>query len=65
MLVLSRKVGERIYLYPKKGTEKMTVEEFFAGGDICIEITSIKTSEASIGIDASLNLDIVREEIHE
>jgi sRNA-binding carbon storage regulator CsrA len=63
MLVLTRKVGERIYISPKEGTEKMTVEEFFAGGDICIEVTSIKTSEAGIGIDASLNLNIAREEI--
>jgi len=63
MLVLSRMVGERLYIYPKEGTEKMTVEEFFAGGDICIEITSIKNSEAGIGIEASLNLNIVREEI--
>lgn len=63
MLKLSRKVGQKIYIYPKEGTENMTVEEFFAGGQICIELFHLKGTSASIGFDATDNLLIVREEL--
>lgn len=63
MLKLSRKIGQRIYVYPKEGTEKMTVEEFFAGGQVCIELSELRGTQASISIDATDNLDIVREEL--
>lgn len=63
MLKLSRKVGARIYIYPKEGTESMTVEEFFAGGKICVELSKLKSCQASIGLEANDNLLIVREEL--
>jgi sRNA-binding carbon storage regulator CsrA len=63
MLKLDRKVGQKIYLYPIEGTEHMTVEEFFAGGQICIQLSQIKGIQASIGIDATNNLVVLREEI--
>jgi sRNA-binding carbon storage regulator CsrA len=63
MLKLTRKVGEKIYIFPKEGTEQMTVEEFFAGGQICIELSKLRGTQASIGVDATENLDIVREEL--
>lgn len=63
MLKLSRKIGERIYVYPKEGTENMTVEEFFAGGQISIELSEVKGKQAWITIDADDKLVIVREEI--
>lgn len=63
MLRLTRKVGEKIYIFPKDGTEKMTVEEFFAGGQICIELSWLKGTHASIGVDATENLSIAREEL--
>jgi sRNA-binding carbon storage regulator CsrA len=63
MLKLERKVGEQIYIYPKEGTEHMTVEEFFAGGQICVELSKVRGSKAQIGIDANENLEILREEL--
>ena len=63
MLKLSRKVGQRIYVYPKEGTEDMTVGEFFAGGQVCIELSELKGTSAKIGIDATENLTITREEL--
>lgn len=63
MLKLSRKVGQRIYVYPKEGTESMTVEEFFAGGQVCIELAEMRGTQATISIDATDNLIIVREEL--
>lgn len=65
MLKLSRKVGGRIYIYPKDGTENMTVKEFFAGGMVCVELAGLKSSQASIGIDANENVVIIREELLE
>lgn len=63
MLKLSRKVGQRIYVYPKEGTENMTVEEFFAAGQVCIELSEMRGTQATISIDATDNLIIVREEL--
>lgn len=63
MLKLTRKVGQRIYVYPKEGTENMTVGEFFAGGQVCIELSALRGNQASISIDATKNLEIVREEL--
>lgn len=63
MLKLSRKVGQRIYVYPKEGTENMTVEEFFAGGQVCIELSELRGTQACISIDATENLEIIREEL--
>jgi sRNA-binding carbon storage regulator CsrA len=41
----------------------MTVEEFFAGGQICVELSKVRGSKAQIGIDANENLEILREEL--
>jgi sRNA-binding carbon storage regulator CsrA len=63
MLKLDRKVGQKIYLYPIEGTEGMTVEEFFAGGQICITLGEIRGKKAYISVDANENIGIVREEL--
>ena len=41
----------------------MTVEDFFAGGKVCIELSELKSCQASIGIEANENLLIIREEL--
>lgn len=49
MLVLSRKVDEKIYI----------------GDDICITVTAITRGNVRIGIDAPKNLNIRRGEVPE
>jgi len=49
MLVLSRKVGDKIYI----------------GDDIVVTITDVQGGNVRIGIDAPKNIDIVRGELLE
>lgn len=49
MLVLSRRLGERIWI----------------GGNICITVMQIERGKVRIGIDAPRDVPIVREEIRE
>jgi len=47
MLVLTRKLGEKIYV----------------GNDICLTITRIEKGKVRIGIEAPRNMSIMREEL--
>jgi sRNA-binding carbon storage regulator CsrA len=65
MLVLTRKVGEKLFIYPTEEALNMTVEELFADGDISIEVSDINGGQVKLGIEANKKLGIVREEIDE
>jgi len=62
MLVLSRNVGELIYLYPDDLPPDMTVAELFAGGQIVLEVLEVKGSQVRLGIDAPEKLKILRDD---
>lgn len=63
MLCLSRKVGQKILIYPNDKAKQMTVEELFGDGPICLEVLKIKGSQMKIAIKATEDLVVVREEI--
>lgn len=58
MLMLSRKPGESILLYP---TEKIGQEEYI----IDFKIFGIYRNQVKIGVHAPKNIDVHREEIYE
>lgn len=63
MLVLTRKEGESILIYPATHVgDAMTVKELFAHGPIKININKLVGS-VRIGIDASLDLVVLRNEL--
>jgi carbon storage regulator len=49
MLVLTRRVGERVMI----------------GGDITVTVLAVNGSQAKIGIDAPLGIEVHREEVFE
>ena len=63
MLVLTRKKGESILIYPEDIPEGMAVAELFAGGPIEIKIAEMSHSQCKLGIDAPKELAIVRDEL--
>jgi len=65
MLSLTRRPNELIYIYPDDLPPDMTVAELFAGGQIAIEVLSIKGNQVRIGIDAPKSLIILRDDANE
>jgi len=65
MLILTRRIGEQIYIYPEDLPEDMTVKELFEGGQIVIEVLGVKGVQVKIGIDAPKNLTILRDDANE
>jgi sRNA-binding carbon storage regulator CsrA len=63
MLILTRRIGEQIYIYPDDLPEDMTVKELFEGGQIPIEVLGVKGMQLKIGIDAPKNLTILRDDV--
>ena len=65
MLILMRRAGESIQIYPDDIPEGMTVEELFTNGPIEIKVTDTKGPHCKLGIDAPKELNVVRSEIHQ
>ena len=66
MLVLTRRVGEAIHIYPSENMDpSMTVGELFAEGPLTVTLTRINGAQARIGIVAPEALAIAREEVSE
>jgi len=64
MLVLTRRIGESIYIFPSEELEQGTsVDELFANGPIQITLTRVNGNQARIGIVAPATLTIAREEV--
>ncbi|HHJ15935.1 MAG TPA: carbon storage regulator [Gammaproteobacteria bacterium] len=64
MLVLTRRIGESIYIFPSEELEQGTsVGELFANGPIQITLTRVNGNQARIGIVAPSTLTIAREEV--
>ena len=51
MLVLSRKVGEKIFIGPE--------------GEIIVEVKGINKGVVRLGIEASIDIPVNRQEVHE
>jgi sRNA-binding carbon storage regulator CsrA len=63
MLIITRKIGEAVYLFPSDDIpDDMTVKEFFAVNQISVEIASISASQVKIGIDAPKTISILRDD---
>ena len=65
MLILTRRTNELIYLYPDDLPPDMTVAELFAGGQIAIEVLSIRGNQVKLGIDAQKRLKVLRDDAKE
>jgi len=66
MLVLTRRIGEQLFIYPSDDEPpEMTVAELFAGGQIAIEVLEVKGMQVRIGIDAPKQLTILRDDANE
>lgn len=64
MLVLTRRVGESVLIYPSDEISPDTlVSELFASGPIQLTLTRINGNQARIGIVAPDELIIAREEV--
>jgi len=64
MLVLTRRVGESIYIFPSAELSPDTpVSEVFKDGPIELTLTRINGNQARIGIVAPSTLTIAREEV--
>lgn len=61
VLTLSRKKGQKIYLYPE-GTENMTVDELFSEGKVELEVVKIEGDQVKLGFNAPKLLRIVRDD---
>lgn len=49
MLLVSRRIGEAVFIYPNNLPEDMTVGELFAGGQVSIEIKEIMVTKLELG----------------
>jgi sRNA-binding carbon storage regulator CsrA len=64
MLVLERKEGQWLYLYPAENVDpNMSVREFFSGHHISIQLKEITGTAAKVAIDAPKSIVIVRDEL--
>lgn len=64
MLVLSRRRGETILIYPaKEVSEDVTVGELFAGGPIRVGVAHVGANEVRIGVEAPAELVVLRAEL--
>jgi sRNA-binding carbon storage regulator CsrA len=63
MLMLTRKIGESILIYPSDNLDpSMTVKELFIKGPITVTVCST-SHQVRIGIDAPSLLRILRDEL--
>lgn len=66
MLVLERKSGESILIYPHEDIRpEMTVQELFSGGPIKVAVKCRDHSAIKLAIDAPNNMKILRNELLE
>jgi len=63
MLTLNRKDGESILIYPRDLDPETTVQEPFAGGPIVIRVHGRKNGGTGVGIEATVELEVLREEL--
>ena len=64
MLVLTRRVGESVFIFPARELPPdMLVSQLFGDGPIQLTLTRINGNQARIGIVAPENLTIAREEV--
>ncbi|MGD8616526.1 MAG: carbon storage regulator [Gammaproteobacteria bacterium] len=64
MLVLTRRVGESVFIYPSEDLNPDTpVSALFEDGPIQITLTRINGNQVRMGIAAPPSLNIVREEV--
>jgi len=64
MLVLTRRIGESIFIFPSKELALDTpVSELFGEGPIQLTLTRVNGNQARIGIVAPATLTIAREEV--
>lgn len=64
MLLISRREGEAIFIYPDEQLpQDMTVAELFAGNQISLEVKEISGNQVRFGINAPKTLTILRNEV--
>jgi sRNA-binding carbon storage regulator CsrA len=64
MLVLTRRIGESIFIFPSKDLDpNTTVGELFGSEPIRITLTRINGNQSRLGIVAPDELTIAREEV--
>ena len=64
MLVLTRRIGESIFIFPSDELSLDTqISELFRDGPIQLTLTRINGNQARIGIVAPATLTIAREEV--
>ena len=64
MLTISRRVNESLFIYPDETLPAgMTVEELFESGPIEITIHDAHCNQVKIGIQAPVELLVLREEL--
>lgn len=64
MLVLSRRVGENIIIFPADDLDpEMPVSVLFEDGPIRLMLTRVNGNQARLGIEAPRCLAIAREEV--
>ena len=64
MLVLTRRVGESVFIFPSDDLDpEMPVSELFKDGPIQVTLTRVNGNQARLGIVAPEALVIAREEV--
>ena len=64
MLVLTRRIGESILIFPSNEVHPDTpISELFKDGPIQLTLTRVNGNQARLGIVAPNNLTIAREEV--
>lgn len=65
MLLIARREGESLYIYPDESLDPDTpISEVFTG-PITIKLDELRSNQAKLAIDAPEALEIVREELLE
>ena len=65
MLILTRRIGQRLLIEPLHGLDPATpVGELFREGPIVITVCRVDCQQVRLGIDADANLLVVRQELH-
>ena len=65
MLILTRRLGEIVYIYPDDLPPEMTVAELFSGGQIAIEVLGVKGNQVKLGLHAPKSLKVLRDDANE
>lgn len=64
MLVLTRRVGETVFLFPSDELDPNTpISELFKNGPVEITLTRVNGNQARLGIVAPREFTIAREEV--